>query len=59
MGAGCRAEEVEGVLQASAPFFEGGREAVGGSPRGVVVPAELLEAVLTTLEDSLLTKEVI
>ena len=37
----------------------GGREAVGGSPRGVVVPAELLEAVLTTLEDSLLTKEVI
>lgn len=37
----------------------GGREAVGGSPRGVVVPAELLGSVLATLEDSLLTKEVV
>ena len=37
----------------------GGREAVGGSPRGVVVPDELLESVLAILEDSLLTKEVI
>lgn len=35
----------------------GGREAVGGSPRGIVVPAELLGSILTILEDSLLTKE--
>lgn len=37
----------------------GGREAVGGSPRGVVVPSELLESVLAILEDSLLTKGVV
>lgn len=32
----------------------GGREAVGGSPRGVVFPADLLDSVLTTIEKSLL-----
>ena len=32
----------------------GGREAVGGSPRGVVVPAEVLGEVLAVLENLLM-----
>ena len=32
----------------------GGREAVGGSPRGIVFPASALDSVLSILEESLL-----
>lgn len=35
----------------------GGRESVGGSPRGVVFPAELLPLVLKTIEESLLSNK--